>query len=198
MTDLRRALDLALFAVAVAALACQGSDRTAGEIEGPGRSRDTVVAAARVQAEARLAIASPSQAPTGTKPILFGDLHVHSTWSFDAFLYSLPLLYGEGAHPPADACDFARYCSALDFYALTDHAENLTPTHWQAEKEAVRQCNARAGDPAEPDLVAFTGFEWSQVGLSPESHYGHKNVIFRGTKDSELPARPIGSVDGEG
>ena len=42
------------------------------------------------------------------KQIFFGDLHVHTTFSQDAFFFSLPMLQGEGAHPPADACNFAR------------------------------------------------------------------------------------------
>ncbi len=190
---------------------CPGGDRTAGVIEGAARSAETQRARAEAQATAAGQLAARSERPEAAgsrdgrgdgvgagKAILFGDLHVHTTWSFDAFLYSLPLLAGEGAHPPADACDFARHCAGLDFFALTDHAENLTPAHWAAEKESVRQCNARAGDAADPDLVAFTGFEWTQVGLTPETHYGHKNVIYRGTAEDELPARPIGSVEGEG
>jgi len=127
------------------------------------------------------------------KQILFGDLHVHTTFSFDAFLTSLPMLQGEGAHPPADACDFARYCSALDFWSINDHAEGLTPRHWQETVESIRQCNAVAGDPANPDVVAFLGWEWTQVGDTPQNHYGHKNVIFRGLSDSDIPTRPIAS-----
>ena len=50
------------------------------------------------------------------------------------FLMSLPLLAGEGTHPPADACDFARFCSSLDFWANTDHAEDLTPKDWARNK----------------------------------------------------------------
>lgn len=125
--------------------------------------------------------------------ILFGDLHVHTTFSADAFLRSLPLLGGEGAHPPADACDFARYCSQLDFFAITDHAEGLTPRQWAETKESIRQCNAAAGPKDSPDVVAFTGWEWSQVGVTPDEHYGHKNVIFPGISEEELPARPIGA-----
>jgi hypothetical protein len=174
------------------ALAC-GGDRPDGVIAGPRRSDASLAAAAAAQDAGRTALA-----PGAGKRILFGDLHVHTTYSIDAFFMSLPMVAGEGAHPPADACDFARWCAGLDFYALTDHAESITLAHWEAEKESVRQCNARAGDPADPDLVAFTGFEWTQVGQTPETHFGHKNVIFRDTADGALPARPISALPDQG
>ncbi|UCH30500.1 MAG: DUF3604 domain-containing protein [Myxococcales bacterium] len=123
--------------------------------------------------------------------ILFGDLHVHSTLSVDAYQWSLPLMGGEGVHPPADACDFARFCSQLDFYSLTDHAEALTARTWEMVRESVRQCNAVDAESEQPDLVAFSGFEWTQIGTTPETHYGHRNVIFKDTADENLPARPI-------
>ena len=45
---------------------------------------------------------------TAPKQILFGDVHAHTTFSMDAFAWSIPLLGGSGLHPPADACDYAR------------------------------------------------------------------------------------------
>ncbi len=167
-----------------------------GEREGPGVvhpigwPQEAIAQRAGRQRQAVASLRS-SEAPQPTKQILFGDLHVHSTFSADAFVISLPVNSGEGAHPPADACDFARFCSALDFFAMTDHAEALTPRHWQETKDSVRQCNAVAGDPNNPDLVAFVGYEWTQVGRSPDEHYGHKNVIFRDLEESRLPKRPI-------
>ena len=131
-----------------------------------------------------------------TRQILFGDLHVHTTFSVDAFMRSLPLMQGEGAHPPADACDFARYCSDLDFWSLNDHAEGITPQHWEESKESIRQCNAIAGDPKNPDVVAYIGWEWTQVGQTPETHFGHKNVIFRETANDRVPTRPISARAG--
>ncbi len=131
--------------------------------------------------------------------ILFGDLHVHTTYSGDAFVFSLPLFQGEGAHPPADACDFARFCSALDFYSINDHAEGITPRQWSETREAIRECNA-VTDSANPDLVAFLGWEWTQSAMpgsaSKASHYGHKNVILRDTANDAVPRRPIGAGDG--
>lgn len=123
--------------------------------------------------------------------ILFGDLHVHTTFSPDAFMLSVPLMGGTGLHPPADACDFARYCSSLDFWSINDHAEGITPRRWAETKESVRECNAVAGNPANPDVVAFLGWEWSQVSTNPAEHYGHKNVIFLDTAEDKVPARAI-------
>src|SRR5205823_1608601 len=136
-------------------------------------------------------------APAGggaARQILFGDLHVHTTFSSDAFQLSLPLLQGEGAHPPADACDFARFCSGLDFWSITDHAESITPRRWQETKDTIRRCDAVAGGPDGPDVVPFVGWEWTQVGVTPEDHYGHKNVILRNLEDASLPARPIAAT----
>lgn len=130
-------------------------------------------------------------APAADTQILFGDLHVHTTFSPDAFIMSMPLRGGTGLHPPADACDFARYCSALDFWSINDHAEGITPRRWAETRKSIRECNAAAGDPANPDMVSFLGWEWSQVNTDPSKHYGHKNVIFRGTADDEVPARAI-------
>ena len=131
--------------------------------------------------------------PQTDEQILFGDLHVHSTVSWDAFVFSLPVFGGTGAHPPAEACDFARYCSSLDFFALTDHAETLTPRQWRESKATLRQCSAVGRQPGDGagDLITFTGFEWTQAGTTAENHYGHRNVIFREQDEAHLPTRAI-------
>ena len=178
----------------VACLGCRGDEPTPGSIQGPRRPDAPRHALADAEATAGRALAGPSD-PAPGKRILFGDLHVHTTYSIDAFIYALPIFAGEGAHPPADACDFARYCSQLDFFSLNDHAEALTPSMWATSKQSLRECNERAGDGADPDLVAFMGWEWTQVGLTPETHYGHKNVMFPGLAEDELPRRPITALE---
>ncbi len=150
---------------------------------------------ARLERQRRPAPVKTSGAAT---QILFGDLHVHTTYSGDAFVFSLPLMQGEGVHPPADACDFARFCAELDFWSINDHAENLTPWQWAETVESIRECNRVAGDPANPDLVSFLGWEWTQsapTGKRP--NYGHKNVIFRDTAKGAIPLRPIGAGAGD-
>ena len=168
--------------VTAAVLGCRGEHLGPGTPD-PAR-RDPSTVADRLDRQREVAPQAPTQ-------ILFGDLHVHTTFSPDAFVMSLPLMGGEGAHPPADACDYARYCAALDFWSINDHAEGLSPRHWSETIDAIQQCNAVAGDPDDPDTVAFLGWEWSQVGNSPEAHYGHKNVIFRDTAREAVPRRPI-------
>ena len=165
-----------------------GTNRGAGEISGG--PRGDVLVQQRAAEQAAIA-AGINTAPD--KQILFGDLHVHTTHSTDAFLWSLPIYGGEGSHPLADACDYARHCSALDFWSITDHAEASTPQRWEDAKQSIRACNARSGNGESPDMVSFVGFEWTQVGQRPENHYGHKNVIFRDLDDARLAKRPIAS-----
>ena len=117
-----------------------------GELEGPGASIDSELPESLVKA--KLDAQKPFEKE---KQILFGDTHVHTTYSTDAFLWSLPILNGEGPHPISDACDFARFCANLDFWVSTDHAEALTPRKWKSIKEAVRNCN-NPTDKNEPDL----------------------------------------------
>ena len=163
-----------------------GSHWGAGTPTAVALSAEIIAERAHVQKEAALdiGVARPKQ-------ILFGDLHVHSTFSLDAFIMALPTSGGEGAHPVSDACDFARHCSALDFWSINDHAIGLDQRAWDETVEAIRQCNEIAGDPANPDVTAYLGWEWTQMGTNPDNHYGHKNVILRGLEDSDVPVRPI-------
>ena len=161
-------------------LACSGSYQEPGSPTGPAVSDKELATR-----EARFGVGeSPKQ-------ILFGDLHVHTTYSSDAFTLSLPMMGGLGLHPPADACDYARHCAAIDFWSINDHAEGLTPAYWESTREAIRQCNAVAANSLAPDTVAFLGWEWSQVGPTPETHLGHKNVVLLDTEEGRVPLRPI-------
>jgi hypothetical protein len=195
---LRRILQVLLGAIVVlAGVFIAAGKGWFGSHEGPGevletrRPVESIAHTERAVADAATAIGVPQ-----AKQVLFGDLHVHSTFSLDAFMLNLPVVQGEGAHPPADACDFARFCSALDFWSINDHAEGITPRNWRETVDSIRQCNAVAGDPSNPDTVAFLGWEWSQIGTTPDDHYGHKNVVLAHTEDEQIPTRPIaaGSV----
>jgi hypothetical protein len=175
-----------LLALPLVLSAC-GKPQDRGEIRGA-----AIPAATIADKEARQASALPAGS-AGNSQILFGDLHVHTTFSPDAFIMSVPLMGGSGLRPPADACDFARYCSNLDFWSINDHAEGLTPRRWEETRQSIRECNQVAGDPANPDLVSFLGWEWSQVNTDPGKHYGHKNVIFLDTEEGKVPTRAIAS-----
>ena len=142
-------LTLAVLALAGAAyltgiaLDLYGVHEDAGTIAGERIPAEIVQVRQRAQSRAAEALGVRSPA----KQILFGDLHAHTTFSKDAFLGSLPLIQGEGAHPPADACDFARHCAALDFWGIADHAESLTPRHWQASRSGRQYCRAPSRPP---------------------------------------------------
>ncbi len=181
-------------AILVASLALLSSSGCRGHAHGPGQIHgravpETVVAEREAAQAAAAAAVSGGGAPE--RQILFGDLHSHTTWSADASMMSLPLMQGEGVHTVADACDFARYCSALDFWAVTDHAESLTPRRWRKTVDSIRRCNAPAGGSRSPDVVAYLGWEWTHIGLTADEHYGHRSVILRDLETGKIPARPI-------
>jgi len=173
------------------AVTCFAGDRPAGTVDGA--RRDTDERRARQEATAAR-LAAQREGTAAPKQILFGDLHVHTTYSLDAFTLELPMMGLQGVHTPADACDFARHCAGLDFFSLNDHAESLTPEHWSETKRVLRECAASAGEPSEPDLIALAGWEWTQIGNTPEAHWGHKNVIFPQLGENQLPVRPISSL----
>ncbi|MFP6641575.1 MAG: DUF3604 domain-containing protein, partial [Myxococcota bacterium] len=188
----------------VIAAVCVAITLIAEGVGGRLQGRGAVTAEARPQTEimergAGQDTFSPDSEGKSDDQILFGDLHVHTTFSGDAFIFSLPLFQGEGAHPPADACDFARFCSGLDFWSINDHAEALTPRQWAETRESIRECNA-VTEAENPDTVAFLGWEWTQSapadGQSERTHYGHKNVILLDTDEGEVPSRPIGAGSG--
>jgi len=180
---------LAIYALGSGAL---GTRWEMGDASESRVSAAVVDARRQVQESARqsIGVAKPAGAEE-PKQILFGDLHVHSTFSLDAFIMALPATGGDGARPVSDACDFARFCSDLDFWSINDHALSATPRSWRETVDSIRQCNDVAGDPSNPDLTTFLGWEWTQMGTTPDNHYGHKNVILRGLADEDIPTRPI-------
>ncbi len=163
-----------------------GDDLHAGTPRAPRLPLAGIEAREAVQTKATQAVGAPEE-----KQILFGDLHVHTSFSIDAFMMALPAIGGDGVRPVADACDFARWCSQLDFWSVNDHDLTLTPRMWRETIDTIRECNAIAGDPKNPDMVAFMGWEWTQIGTTAQNHYGHKNVILRDLDDAGIPARPI-------
>ena len=97
-----------------------------GEITGPGLPEAVVLARQTARSDAAAAAQTAS-----TKHVMFGDFHVHTTYSTDAFLWSLPMAGGRGVHPIGDACDYARYCSGLDSDRSNSKAREGIQSYWE-------------------------------------------------------------------
>jgi len=125
------------------------------------------------------------------EPIFWGDLHVHTGFSLDAFAYGT----GIGRYPE-EAGLYALYCGKLDFYAITDHAEMMTDTQaWSETLRSVEAMNdlAEANPDAggDPVIIAFAGFEWTQ-----RSPFNHKNAVFLSDDPARLAKGPIAAGNG--
>jgi PKD repeat protein len=100
---------------------------------------------------------APEALPGTAYNTYFGFLHAHSDLSD-----------GEGS--PEEAYSYARDVAGLDFFALTDHGEDMIDWPWQADKYD-RLLHAADAHDAPGSFAALYGFEWSHYFL------GHINVI---------------------
>ena len=102
-------------------------------------------------------------AETPDEQVYWGDLHSHARRSFDA-TGDLPFHY-------------ARDVARLDFYALTDHVEQLSDEMW----EEIRLAAHGWYDPGQ--FATILGYE-----ATFQSPWAHHNVYFRGDGDVRIGA----------
>ena len=121
------ALILVVLVTAAALIASRGAFGTrqdGGEIAGVPRDPDHVREKALRQLSAREQLGEIR----GGKQILFGDLHVHTTYSFDAYAFGTlatpydAYRFARGQAIPHPSGFMMQLRQPLDFYAVTDHA----------------------------------------------------------------------------
>jgi len=98
--------------------------------------------------------------------LLFGDLHMHTAWSFDAFAFKTTATpddayaFAQGAplrHPSGGVYQLDR---PLDFLAVTDHAEFMGVMSAMQDPKNPLHALAVAGEVVSPDTVTATnGFK---------------------------------------
>ena len=139
-------------------------------------------------AEQRSAATALSVAPPH-KQILFGDLQSTPPSRATVPEFAADAARRRRATRSRTPADYARFCSSLDFWSLNDHAEASTPERWRESKEAIRQVQRSRGRCGESRRrFASLGWEWSQVGATPEEHYAQERLL-RETADDVVPAR---------
>ncbi|MGH2396890.1 MAG: DUF3604 domain-containing protein [bacterium] len=121
---------------------------------------------------------------SATRNPYFGDLHVHTSYSQDAFDFGTrndpvaAYLFARGTTIPLTGGQTATIDRPLDFMAVTDHAESLDSTDWSNIQSAA----ATAYEPCA--FTSFNGYEWtggiSTFGSKTAPAFIHRNVIFSG------------------
>ncbi len=105
---------------------------------------------------------------TGNDRMLYwGDVHSHSILS-------------DGSGSPEHSHYFARYVACLEFYALTDHGEDLSLSGLSDWGFGIAESAAnQANEPGE--FVVFQGVEWTpHYPPAFNVDYGHYTCIFSG------------------
>lgn len=90
-------------------------------------------------------------AALGDMQIYFGNLHSHTS-------------YSDGTGTPEQAFGWARDVAGFDFYAVTDHAEQVSPPAWDDTRGRSNQASVDGW------FSGIAGFEWT-------SGAGHANVF---------------------
>ncbi|RMD96086.1 MAG: hypothetical protein D6812_17805, partial [Deltaproteobacteria bacterium] len=97
----------------------------------------------------------------GAFQVYYGTLHAHTYFS-------------DGERFPAEAFVYARDKAGLDFFAVTDHMEQLYYGRGGSEWSRLRQL---ARDVTEPGVfVGIAGYEWGN-GYKGPIPYGHCNLF---------------------
>ena len=149
------------------------------------------------------------------KTVAWGDLHSHTTYSYDA------LDKNTCTATPYDALGTAQYSSDLDFVSITDHAENGAPGQYTQQKwddtlaqilqfqsdpylvpsllKPVTTFRQTGFDPVTNPMVIFPAFEYTKTKLNrnpaqpgddlPPGN-GHKNIMCYDT--TTVPPRGVG------
>ena len=124
-------------------------------------------------------------------------MHVHTSYSFDAFEFGntendpyRAYYFAKGNAIPIPPFDtginqrFTRLDRPLDFVAVTDHAEYLEETEWQNIKLAAH---------INYDPCYFTTFNGYEYSLTPKRFFmQHRNVIFR---NAIVPEKPVSNFE---
>ena len=100
-----------------------------------GTSTTTVLADYKLQDDSKVMLPEPltlvEQAYNPLKNVYWGDLHVHTTESFDAVLFGTTLgiedayRFAAGESPQSAGGETMQLSRPMDFVAITDHAESF-------------------------------------------------------------------------
>ena len=139
------------------------------------------------------------------KNAYFGQLHLHTGMSFDAYLGGTRL-YAEEAYRFARGEEIeqngrqVKSDTPLDFLGVSDHSgsggneppelltKDLMKSNWQRQIDAAEKFYQPG------KFTTFVAYEWSSI---PNGANLHRNVIFRGPKYPELPFSSLDSANPE-
>jgi hypothetical protein len=163
----------------------------------PFRSAFLIAAAMLIAPPAAQAQVGSCDHYTVDRQPFFGDTHVHTTFSFDAWgiehdpraAYTHAqggtiVLPGGISNP--DATHTVTMDEPLDFAIVTDHAEGLA-ANWGQTQSAAEEFYDRSS------ACAFTTFPAWEFSSNPNGENLHRNVIFR---NEFVPAAPFSANDG--
>ncbi len=139
----------------------------------------TATAESPTSTAASAATASAATANEATRDVYFGNLHVHTGWSFDAFIngaFTDPdsayrWAKGELIPNPGEGASL-QIETPLDWYIVSDHAEYLgaLPLMGDPDSPVSRHPLARdvTGDDAEKSFAAYTTISNGMYSVPPD------------------------------